>query len=301
MLALLNTAILTAVLLLSQSASGATKAEEMAWVMVDKKQLRASLLSLPSYPQKPQLIKDFKVAIGKAHGDKEREGDNKTPEGIYFARPHIPGRSLWQPKYGPLAIPIDFPNVLDKKHGKSGYGIWLHGAGNDTRIQRRYVTEGCVALFNSEIEELGEWLPPRVGIVVIAADSSRVQKLEDRRRVRASTLAWIKDWQSGDIDRYIGHYSRNFRHHGRDISAFYRHKKRIFQGYREMRIDVSHLRVLVHEKYAVALMNQDFRGDSAFRSQGRKVLYWVREGSGWKISGETFGSTLFRPLLAASP
>ena len=60
----------------------------------------------------------FKIAIGKEKGDKQFEGDNKTPEGIYFVNRIIDGKSLPE-KYGPLALPINFPNAYDKDQRKN--------------------------------------------------------------------------------------------------------------------------------------------------------------------------------------
>ena len=53
-------------------------------------------------------IRSFPIAIGKESGDKFKEGDNRTPEGIYFTQPHINASTLLKSKYGPAAVPVDF-------------------------------------------------------------------------------------------------------------------------------------------------------------------------------------------------
>ena len=76
----------------------------------------------------------FKIAIGKEKGDKQYEGDNKTPEGIYLLI--VLSTVAFPEKYGPLALPINFPNDFDKDQGKTGHGIWLHGVADDSRVKK---------------------------------------------------------------------------------------------------------------------------------------------------------------------
>jgi len=57
-----------------------------------------------------------------------------------------------------------------------------------------------------------------------------------------------------------------------------------------MNVKTTTVRVLVHPKYALAIMNQEFNGDNRYKSQGRKVLYWQREKGQWKIVRETFSN-----------
>ena len=68
-------------------------------LLVSKKDLRAQLRTLPIYGHTSHLLQSYTVAIGK-EGDKEKEGDNKTPEGIYFTYPHIEKERLRRSKYG---------------------------------------------------------------------------------------------------------------------------------------------------------------------------------------------------------
>ena len=50
---------------------------------------------------------------------------------------------------------------MDRRARKTGYGIWLHGAGDDRRIAEEYVTEGCVIFFNKDIIRLAPISAPR--------------------------------------------------------------------------------------------------------------------------------------------
>jgi len=257
-------------------------------LMVDKASLTADLLTWPENFADFKVLKSFKIAIGKAEGDKEVEGDNRTPEGVYFAQNHIDGKTLPQ-KYGAMAIPIDFPNPIDQLKGKTGHGIWLHGVERDSRIEEAKVTEGCVAFYNKDIWNLTSWLKSHQGVVVIAEDIRDVNRKADLDIVKAQTLDWIQAWSNRNIDTYIDYFSPEFRNNGMNRESYRDYKSRVFNSYKSMSVSFDHLRVITHPKYAISFFNQDFRGDNHFASDGRKVLYWEKHGDGsWKIMREVF-------------
>lgn len=263
------------------------------FLLVDKSSLRADLMTWPANYQQSERLASYRIAIGKEEGDKQVEGDNRTPEGIYFAQTIIDGNKL-PAKYGPYAIPINFPNEHDRFIGKTGYGIWLHGVEKDARVEEAKVTEGCVAFYNADIDSLTKWLKPRQSIIVIAKDATQVNKPADVEKVQELTSDWIKAWQSRNTDEYVYHYSKAFRSRGMNLKQYADYKRRVFSSYRKMLVQMNQMRVFTHEKYALAIMNQNFNGDDRYVSEGRKVLYWVKDEEGnWKILHEVFGRSLF--------
>ena len=264
--------------------------EDMVFLAVDKSNLRADLRTWPEDASKSEILMSFRIAVGKAEGDKQREGDNKTPEGIYFAQTIIPGKTL-PAKYGSTAIPIDFPNPFDQSFGKTGYGIWLHGVERDKRIEAAKVTEGCVAFYNSDILTLTNWLRPSQAIIVISKNSEVSNKPTDVAVLKAMAQGWAMSWESRDHDSYISNYHGTFRYRGMNLKRFASYKKRVFKSYSNMKVDIFDLRVFTHEKYGLTVMNQDFDGDGRYVSKGRKILYWVKdENENWKILHEKFDS-----------
>lgn len=288
--------------------------DEVVWLFVNKESLTASLLTLPPFPQEPVELQSFRIAIGKEKGDKIQEGDNRTPEGVYFTLNHLPEQNLLVAQYGRLAIPLDFPNVFDQLEGKTGYGIWLHGAGNDNRIASENVTRGCVAFYNDDIIKLRNWLTPRQGIVMISKDAESVNIGTERKEISDLTEQWYTSWDKRNLASYLDFYSDKFEHEKMDRAAFGKYKARVFASYKQMKVTTKAVRILTHPKYAVAIMNQTFQGDERYRSEGRKVLYWHREKGNWKILRETFSLTTLnkhtlsedrlqslRPLLTQRP
>jgi murein L,D-transpeptidase YafK len=264
--------------------------QEMVFLIVDKSNLRADLRTWPADWTKSEILMSFRIAIGKEEGDKQTEGDNRTPEGIYFTQSIIDGSTL-PAKYGPKAIPINFPNPFDQMLGKTGYGIWLHGVEKDQRVEEAKVTEGCVAFYNADILSLTKWLRPQQTVVVIARNGASVNTEVDMKKITQLTNDWLDAWRNKDIERYISFYREGFSAKGYDLGGYKKYKANLFEHYDKMELTIDSLRVFVHEKYAMAIMNQDFNGDDRFISKGRKVLYWRKSPDGeWKISNEIFES-----------
>lgn len=268
--------------------------EEIIFLLVDKSQLTATLMTLPEEGRAPSKLRSFSVAVGKETGDKFSQGDNRTPEGIYLTSAPITGSGLDPKVHGPVAIPLNYPNPMDRIEGKTGYGIWLHGAGNDDRIAKANVTKGCVAFYNGEIVKLKDWLLPDRSIVAITADSSHVNLPQDTQTLFTRTNAWIKAWEARDINHYGSFYAEDFEGAG-GKKGYMTYKKRIFAGYRSMVLQMDHVRVISHPKYAVSIMNQHFKGDR-FVSNGRKILYWEQQGGNWNIVKERFEPRHFAAL-----
>ncbi|GAA6191384.1 hypothetical protein DS909_13655 [Phaeobacter gallaeciensis] len=106
-----------------------------------------------------EVLKSFDVDLGFAPaGDKNFEGDGKTPEGTYLIDRRNPNSSYH------LSIGISYPNSRDvaeaRAMGKSPGGeIFIHGQPNRLKELARAKktpdwTAGCIAVTNDEIEEL---------------------------------------------------------------------------------------------------------------------------------------------------
>lgn len=93
--------------------------------VVDKNKQRLYLIE---YNGTINIITTVPCSTGANNGDKFSQGDEKTPEGIYFLTKKI-HRPLDFVLYGNLAYATDYPNPIDKLFDKDGGGIWLHGRG----------------------------------------------------------------------------------------------------------------------------------------------------------------------------
>lgn len=101
-----------------------------------------------------RVLKKYKISLGFApEGDKQFEGDGKTPEGTYIIDRRNPNSRFH------LSLGISYPNAQDvaeaRAMGKSPGGeIFIHGQENP--FSRYKSTEnwtlGCIAVKNKEIE-----------------------------------------------------------------------------------------------------------------------------------------------------
>ncbi|MFZ4856954.1 MAG: L,D-transpeptidase family protein [Desulfuromonadaceae bacterium] len=127
-------------------------------ILVEKKERRLTLIS------KGEVLKIYKIALGgNPVGPKERQGDNKTPEGTYV----IDSKNR-DSRYH-LSLHISYPNEKDKKRAKQlgvspGGDIMIHGIKNgfswvgDLHTGVDW-TKGCIAVTDEEIEEIYKLVP----------------------------------------------------------------------------------------------------------------------------------------------
>jgi murein L,D-transpeptidase YafK len=111
-----------------------------------------------------RVIRSYEIALGRDPiGHKQREGDGRTPEGIYRIDFRKPDSSFHR------ALHISYPNAADvraaRERGVSpGGDIMIHGLPNglgaigSAHLKRDW-TEGCVAVTNAEIEEIWRVVP----------------------------------------------------------------------------------------------------------------------------------------------
>lgn len=111
--------------------------------------------------QKGKTFRTFDIALGiQPDGDKEREGDFRTPEGRYRLDVRNPQSEFF------LSIHISYPNQKDRRRARQngddpGGAIMIHGQPNlPTKSEGYYQTQdwtnGCIALSNSDMIDI--WL-----------------------------------------------------------------------------------------------------------------------------------------------
>ncbi len=131
-------------------------------IIVDKSRHRLTI-----YTSGGEVIKSYRVTTGKVKGDKLVRGDLKTPEGVFFFNELIDGKDL-PSRYGVMAIPMDYPNPVDKLGKKTGSGIWLHGTDDPARILRPRDSKGCVVVTNEDMLDIASYINlARTPIVVV--------------------------------------------------------------------------------------------------------------------------------------
>ena len=142
--------------------------------------------------QNDQLVRlsDYYITIGRAGFGKEREGDLKTPVGVYHVDGYIPGGEL-HARYGAGALTTDYPNTLDRFLNRTGFGIWLHGTEPGWINRGPRASEGCITLSNTDFEQLATQLGSHRDVPIVIDDDPDwipVQKLQQMRHDIISSI-----------------------------------------------------------------------------------------------------------------
>ena len=104
-------------------------------------------------------FKSYRISLGKQpNGPKQREGDKRTPEGLYW----LDWRKV-SDRYN-LAMHVSYPNVSDAARARRegvepGGMIMIHGTPLNDEYPEWYFhtldwTEGCIAMKNADMREV---------------------------------------------------------------------------------------------------------------------------------------------------
>jgi hypothetical protein len=169
-------------------------------VVVDKNRQQLHLFEFQGIWR---LIDTWPCSTGKIAGRKQREGDAKTPEGIYYAVRHVPDRYL-SDIYGAYALPLNYPNWLDRKADRSGSAIWLHGT--DKPLRERD-SNGCVVLENKHITALAGMVRLRQTPIIIV-EQLQWWRQQDADQWSADLIDLVDHWQNDMMGGSYQHYKR---------------------------------------------------------------------------------------------
>ena len=155
---------------------------------------RSRLYLFENGPQGVRLVSDHYVSVGKQGVDKSVEGDQRTPLGVYFVSDRVGQGSLGE-AFGAGAMQLNYPNLFDKLHGRTGSGIYVHGVPFNTYSRPPKDSDGCVTLANDELVTLMNTVPIHDTPVIITRQIHWVS--DDAARLhRAEILDAVNHWQS---------------------------------------------------------------------------------------------------------
>ncbi len=232
-----------------------------------------------------KLLADYYISVGKSGIEKTIEGDLRTPLGVYFVTSNLDPKSL-KDFYGSGALPINYPNQLDLKRGKTGSGIWLHGTPPDQFSRAPLSTDGCVVLANPDLERIIRTVQVRTTPVVIAQSLKWVapQTMQaDNKPFEDALKGWQSAKSSGDMARLMNWYTPDFTSNGKTLAqwtpALQAEVKKLEGRAVEIK-DLSYLRWTDANDTMVVTFGELAQGAKTGQT---KRQYWIRQGSQWKI------------------
>ncbi|HSG75198.1 MAG TPA: L,D-transpeptidase family protein [Burkholderiales bacterium] len=236
---------------------------------------------------RPQYVADYYVSLGKRGVDKAREGDQKTPIGVYHVTANLPRQKLTD-FYGAGAYPINYPNEWDRQRGRNGYGIWVHGTPPDTYSRPPRASDGCIVLANPDLLSVGRLMQVGMTPVIIADEiewTDAGQLAAERSSLALALERWRADWESRDTERYLTHYADEFRAGRQDRKTWAAHKRSVNGAKSWIRValdKVSMLRYPRESDVVVVTFEQDYRSSNLSNTM-RKLQYWKKANGRWRI------------------
>ncbi|NUM88100.1 MAG: L,D-transpeptidase family protein [Bdellovibrionales bacterium] len=250
-------------------------------IAVDKKQNQLHMARYRDGRLEPE--KTFRATMGQRVGDKMIEGDLRTPEGIYEFLFRTQAPAL-KPMFGPLAVYVSYPNVMDKNGQKTGFDILIHGTDDPSRLEKKFDSKGCVVLDNENVKIVSDAIRLKDTKIVITRDFDAIRNPARLPRAREFFQRWITAWSGKDLDTYVDSYADEFKMDGMNRAAFAKYKDSLNKKYGSIKVTASDVMYLFHEKYDLIAFTQHYdstmaNGAPAYRGTSKKQL-WIQERNG---------------------
>ncbi|MDI6616123.1 MAG: L,D-transpeptidase [Syntrophaceae bacterium] len=245
-----------------------------------------------------QRIYEAPCSTGKNRGTKIESGDARTPEGIYFPVKFFSDQEL-SAIYGPMAFDLNYPNILDRKEGKNGNNIWLHGT---DKPLAPFQSNGCIALDNNDIDAVSRFVTLNETPVIIQ-DYIKWVDPSVRKAQREDIIPIINEWASamgnGDVRKLDGLHGKNAQYDSSEMKKLAGQVQRLKQYGGEASFTPKVLSLLKHDKYTVAMFRQEFTVNGLPYEAGSRKLFLKKMHNSWHIEGDVTEHERERQFIAA--
>ncbi|WP_377702395.1 murein L,D-transpeptidase family protein [Pseudoduganella sp. UC29_71] len=238
-----------------------------------------------------RYVSDYYFSQGKLGVNKVKEGDMRTPVGVYYISGRLSGARL-PDFYGKGALPLDYPNSWDKLNGRSGSGIWIHGVPPETFSRAPLSTDGCVVVSNDDLQKLSRIVEVGKTPILIGDQVEFVKpsvRENDRKLADSLLEGWRRDAERRDSDQLRTHYSARFKSINDEKADAWITRQQFLPGAKRVHValqDTSHFRQPSQEDIIISTFTQQ-TAVGKFHHTVRLRQYWAREGNEWKIVSES--------------
>lgn len=167
------------------------KIDNAVFIVVSKQSMTLSV-----FDYKGNEKGKYSIACGKKLGNKNEEGDLKTPEGIFrvteiqnaekWSHDFGDGNGTIEGAYGPYFIRLYTP----------GYnGIGIHGTHDNNSLGTR-TTEGCIRLQNENVLKLVKLVYPGTVVIITpsVSDIAIKEDVIDNKKSKSTKKSKENDW-----------------------------------------------------------------------------------------------------------
>ena len=232
-----------------------------------------------------KLVADYYISVGKLGVQKAVEGDQRTPLGVYYITGSLKPTSLVD-FYGVGALPINYPNPLDLKRGKTGGGIWLHGTPSEQFSRAPKASDGCVVLANPDLNHILTSVQSRTTPVVIAERLQWVPKANldaEKASFTTTLMAWRQTKVQSDAAKLMAFYTSDFSNYGKNLTQWaglLSGELNKLKGSDIALTNINMMHWLDQNETMVVTFDEVVVGK---RTGVTRRQYWTREGKTWKI------------------
>ena len=242
----------------------------------------------------------FLCSTGEAYGDKEKSGDKKTPEGVYFIKDRYEDKDL-SAIYGKKAFPIDYPNFLDKAAGKSGNNIWLHGT---NKVLKAMDSNGCVAMEDDNILSLSDYIAINKTPVIIVDKLSMVDN-DELSFKRSMIMEWFDGWEnavnSDSYHDYLSFYDRAYLPEIMWWKNWYAIKNKTEGKIGNIIVTTSNRGIYHHDNTYVIIFNIGLKLLKQNVDLGIRKFFVTEKDNTYKIIGDVYQSLNIKASKQTSP
>jgi murein L,D-transpeptidase YafK len=211
-------------------------------------------------------------STGKNPGSKQLVGDAKTPNGIFFVTKNLsnPG----PPEiYGSMAFPLDYPTISDKRAGRDGSNIWIHGT---TKTLLPKQSKGCVVLHDVDLKRLRNFIYFNKTPVIIAESLKWVPQSyvpPAKNELEIILTSWNKAFIENDIKSIDSLYLKGSEIKGKRRQELNNKVKYVNNFNKHFDLQPRDISILRENNNAVIIFDQIFAvNDNSFQGFYNKLI-----------------------------
>lgn len=252
-------------------------------IVVDKAEQQ---LYLYRYNSEYRQVHRLDCSTGEMEGPKDRSGDKKTPEGVYFFNQAFEKRYL-SAVYGDRAYPMDYPNLMDRAQGRKGNSIWMHGTNKPIKPRN---SNGCIVLDNRDINRLAPFIALNDTPIVVVDRIDFVpvgEKVPVKEKLVRFIDRWLRALYAGTYHDYLAFYDPGYLP---DISwwtDWYRIRNRMNEK-AALSVEIKTPKLLKFQDIYVALFDQVVRSSEQMSEAGRRKLFIAERNNRLVIVGDAY-------------
>lgn len=265
-------------------------------IVVDKKQQK---LYVFHKSENFSRIFEAPCSTGKNPGSKQAAGDAKTPNGIFFATNIL--RNPGPPEtYGSLAFTLDYPTVADKRAGKEGNNIWIHGTTKPLLPQQ---SNGCVVLSDSDLSQLANFIYLNKTPVIISESINWVSQNSvagSKDELEKILTSWHKAFTEKDLKKIDTLYMEGAEIRGKKREELHEKIKNLPLLNKHFALKPRDISILQEGSIAVIIFDQIFAvNNNAFQGFYNKLVL-EKMNDNWFVVDESSASDVAGKHLASA-